>query len=509
MAGTLRLGNLNEPRGHKTGQGGRLVLGDRVVDRILALALRHRYRCGVRTRIATALSPRAVDVSSPRARRRLVLAAITLFAVIFAVRWFSHGPELGLSFLFVVPIVIVSITIGIGGAAAGTVGALALSAIWALAKDIPLGLDAYVVRFIVFAFAGLAAALFSRMTQNLAEQTAAWFEQDLDLHCIASPDGRFVRVNEAFVRTLGYSRDELVAKPFVEFVHQDDRDSTIAETMMLAERLGDSVNFENRYVTKEGTYRWLRWSATTVTDGSIFASARDVTEQKELQVSLEKLATTDPLTGLPNRRLFEQEADRILAHIARHGRTVTAMMMDLDGFKAVNDTIGHHAGDEVLVRVASALRERFRASDLLARLGGDEFIMLLPEVSRAGAEVVATDVLSSVRTCGWRGSGGHAPVSGSIGVAVAIGPRRDDLATLVQRPTKPCTRRSEPAAIGTSLAMSSARIDQPVDVTSPAFVGSAPCIPRLENLEARFAQGLPGLPRGVYESGDPGRWLCR
>jgi hypothetical protein len=154
---------------------------------MLALWLTYRYDFAVLTGASARLTARPLDVASPRVRRRLVVAAIILFALVFAVRWFSHGPELGLSFLFVVLIVIVSITFGMGGAAAGTVGALALSAFWALAKDVPRGLDAYVVRFIVFAFAGLAAALFSRMTQSLAEQTAAWFEHDLDLHCIASP----------------------------------------------------------------------------------------------------------------------------------------------------------------------------------------------------------------------------------------------------------------------------------------------------------------------------------
>ena len=128
---------------------------------------------------------------------------------------------------------------------------------------------------------------------------------------------------------------------------------------------------------------------------------------------LRHLADHDALTGLPNRRRFEQELARHLAHVRRHGPEGAALVLDLDCFKPVNDTFGHAAGDRLLARVADVLRERLRVTDVVARLGGDEFAILLPRVDRAGAGAVAHSIVETVRA--------EALTADAHGVTVSIG----------------------------------------------------------------------------------------
>ncbi len=116
----------------------------------------------------------------------------------------------------------------------------------------------------------------------------------------------------------------------------------------------------------------------------------------ELERRLKDVARRDHLTGLLNRRGFEEEFERQLAYTERYQRGGAILVLDLDGFKAVNDTLGHRAGDELLTGIARALDERLRKTDVLGRLGGDEFAVILPEVSREQAQHVVASLTAVV-----------------------------------------------------------------------------------------------------------------
>jgi len=145
---------------------------------------------------------------------------------------------------------------------------------------------------------------------------------------------------------------------------------------------------------------------------------QDVTERRRFESELRHLADHDPLTGLYNRRRFEQELERHVTEVARYGPRGALLVLDLDHFKYANDALGHHAGDELILSVAAILGARLRDSDILARLGGDEFAVLLPTADPTEGEHVAEELLRAVREeTGLEGANRRAGVTTSIGIA--------------------------------------------------------------------------------------------
>ena len=181
---------------------------------------------------------------------------------------------------------------------------------------------------------------------------------------------------------------------------------------------------ERRYLHASGSAVWVAINSTLVRDGDgkplhFLSQMQDITERRRHEAELRHMADHDPLTGLLNRRSFERELERHVAYVERYGPQGAAIVLDLDHFKTINDTLGHSAGDELIVRVAHALRSRLRESDVLARLGGDEFAILLPEASPEEADGVAAAVLDSVRTLAVPTATGRTrTVTASLGIAL-------------------------------------------------------------------------------------------
>jgi diguanylate cyclase (GGDEF)-like protein/PAS domain S-box-containing protein len=147
-------------------------------------------------------------------------------------------------------------------------------------------------------------------------------------------------------------------------------------------------------------------------------SFRDVTERERIQARLRHLADHDPLTALLNRRRFEEELADRLAQAARYGEGGAVLMLDLDHFKLINDSLGHHAGDAVIRSIAELLREEVRETDVLARLGGDEFAVIMPHADEERARTVADKLVGTVREHRVAFKGDGLRVTTSIGIAV-------------------------------------------------------------------------------------------
>jgi len=393
-------------------------------------------------------------------------------------------------------------------------------------------------------------------------RSSRYFEVSRDLICTAGFDGYFKELNTAWTRTLGWTEQELRARPFVDFVHADDRVQTRREIGRLAAGRG-TVDFVNRYEKRDGGWSWFHWSAIVAPEeGLIYASARDITERKRVEAALaeselearrtaslreaderfrtafdrapigvclislgqedagrlvqvnpavgkilgrsvedltgtaiatlahpedrpgletalaemadgrrghveierrfahssgrfvwvlviatllsdadgppsvavthvmdisdrkqfderlQHLADHDALTGLYNRRRFTEELEQTLKQARRFAESGAVLFLDLDGFKFVNDSLGHAAGDELIIRVARLLAQSVRETDTLARVGGDEFAVLLPRCDTESAGVVAEKLLAAVRRHGVAISKNRqARVSTSIGIA--------------------------------------------------------------------------------------------
>jgi diguanylate cyclase (GGDEF)-like protein/PAS domain S-box-containing protein len=246
------------------------------------------------------------------------------------------------------------------------------------------------------------------------------FEMTSDLLAAISLDGRFTLLNPAWTDALGWTTEELVAQPMQARVHPDDLEQTLALTLAGRNRSAQLVNFTNRYRHKDGSWRWLLWSARC--DGEVwYAAARDVTDR----MWLERQALHDPLTKLPNRLLLMDRAHQALARLHRSNGPIALLFIDLDGLKAINDSLGHAVGDLLLVSVAERLADTLRDSDTVARLGGDEFVILAEDLeSDHEALAVAERVVSGLEEPFEVGSI-EVSMFASVGVSISRDPEAD------------------------------------------------------------------------------------
>jgi two-component system, cell cycle response regulator len=139
----------------------------------------------------------------------------------------------------------------------------------------------------------------------------------------------------------------------------------------------------------------------------------------QLYEQMERMATTDGMTGLFNNRTFQSKADEMLAHSRRYGRKCSLVLTDVDHFKSVNDTYGHLTGDQVLKGVARILKQQARDTDIVARYGGEEFAILMPETDAKGAKVIAERIREAIKAEVFQSEMGPLKVTLSLGIATA------------------------------------------------------------------------------------------
>ncbi|MCW3017349.1 MAG: hypothetical protein JWO02_4441, partial [Solirubrobacterales bacterium] len=242
---------------------------------------------------------------------------------------------------------------------------------------------------------------------------------------LADLELRWTRVNAAVCSLFGRRPGQLLGRPVDEVVMPEDRglDGDQLQRMLAGELPAYEV--EKRCLGPDGTAIRVVFSLTMVgasgsRPGHLIVQLLDVTARRDLELRLQELAETDPLTGLANRRRLDTELQMVSARLRRSGEAATVLIVDLDGFKAVNDEHGHEVGDAVLRLVAQTIRHRLRQTDLVARLGGDEFAVLLTDATEEVATRVAQEILDAVRVAGESGELPMTlagPLSASIGIA--------------------------------------------------------------------------------------------
>jgi diguanylate cyclase (GGDEF)-like protein/PAS domain S-box-containing protein len=230
------------------------------------------------------------------------------------------------------------------------------------------------------------------LLRRLGEQESRFrslIEHSSDLTVISDRQGRTTFASPAVTRMLGYTPEELLGSPLRDLIHPDEMPGAVTGT-----------SWQGRVRHRDGSWRWLDVVVTDRHDDpsvrGLISNARDITEARASQERLRFEATHDALTGLANRTLFHTR----IAEAATHpgpGALTGVLAIDLDDFKIINDTLGHHVGDRVLATAAERLRGCVRAdSDTVARLGGDEFAVILTGTTPAEAAATAQRIVAAL-----------------------------------------------------------------------------------------------------------------
>ena len=200
---------------------------------------------------------------------------------------------------------------------------------------------------------------------------------------LVSPTGKWLKVNHALRQILGYSEEEFLAADFQSMLSPDDLGNTLIRISDLLSGRIPTYQMEQKYLHKSGKIVWSWWSVSAATEfntetPNLIFQIQDITDKKRVEEKLQYEAAHDVLTGLPNRKFFMSRLENALATAAEEtAHQVSVLFIDLDRFKVVNDSLGHHIGDELLIGIANRLRECVRPTDTVARLGGDEFTILV------------------------------------------------------------------------------------------------------------------------------------
>jgi len=206
-----------------------------------------------------------------------------------------------------------------------------------------------------------------------------------DLVCLHNLQGRYLYVSPSCELLLGYQTDEMLGQDPYTFIHPDDRDRIYQEVHAAAVG-GKPTPITYRIRQKSGRYIWFETLTKPIVNETeqivqLQTTSRDVTDRIQVQNQLKHDALHDALTGLPNRHLLMERLELAINRVKRlEGYHFAILFLDLDRFKVINDSLGHLAGDQLLIAIAQKLQSMLRSLDLVSRLGGDEFVILLEEI---------------------------------------------------------------------------------------------------------------------------------
>lgn len=218
--------------------------------------------------------------------------------------------------------------------------------------------------------------------------TRSLFEANIDALMTTDPAGIITDVNQQMASLTGCTRDELIGAPFKNYFTDPARAEEAIRLVLSRKKV---TNYELTARDRDGKETVVSYNATTFYDRNrrlqgVFAAARDITERKLAEKQILDLALHDALTHLPNRLLLTERLGQTMAASKRSGRFSALLFMDLDNFKPINDTHGHHVGDLLLIEVAQRITSCVRAVDVVARFGGDEFVVILSELALEPAQ---------------------------------------------------------------------------------------------------------------------------
>jgi len=252
----------------------------------------------------------------------------------------------------------------------------------------------------------------------------AWISLSRDMAAVVSLDGEIQDVNAKWEFVTGYSREDIVNSYLIEYIHFDDREMALSkfQAMVTSDIGSSSVSF--RFICSDGKYKKLYWELLFSPFHEAFFCVITDASSAALQGD-HSLAFRDTLTGLNNRLALEEMLPDALGKAKDQGACVGFFYIDLDGFKDINDTLGHRAGDTLLMRVADRMQEVIRAEGGVFRIGGDEFVVVLPYCKDLeDAKQAAAKLLERI--------GSHYVIAGKrvqIGASIGISIFPDDAAS--------------------------------------------------------------------------------
>jgi PAS domain S-box-containing protein/putative nucleotidyltransferase with HDIG domain len=348
--------------------------------------------------------------------RTTVAGALALFGLVFAIRAADTNPVHAEGVLYLVPIGLLALRFGLRGGLGGALFAVTLVGVWGVYQSrVPLTTEGFLSRVVALLLLGALLGLFVDHRRKLENEITRYYNASLDLLATADMNGYFLRLNPAWERVLGYTREELCARPFIDFVHPDDRDATIAETAGLADAR-ETVGFRNRYRASDGGYRWLEWSASaSASEGVIHAVARDVTAQHEAEHQLadsakclerlveERTRELDHARAETLRQLAiaaEYRDDETYQHTERVGHIASRLALEL-GLPGGQVTLLRHAAplhdvgklaipDNILLKPGKLTAEEFDVMKTHAELGARLLSSGSSRVLQTAAVIAAT-----------------------------------------------------------------------------------------------------------------------